>query len=146
MKQLFIIAISIFIAATVMCMTASNFWLLLFGRLLQGIGTGIALPLMFNIVLEQAPYEKMRFIMGIASLVTAIAPEVGPSFDGLIVNALGWRMIFAFLLLVTDNCYMNELDHGILDSLVIIIPSTPPSCSASRSTFAFSIISSMPLE
>lgn len=98
MKQLFIFAISIFIAATVMCMTASNFWLLLLGRLLQGIGTGIALPLMFNIVLEQAPYEKMGFIMGIASLVTAIAPAVGPSFGGLIVNTLGWRMIFAFLL------------------------------------------------
>lgn len=98
MKQLFIFAIIVFIAATVLCMTAPDFSLLLLGRLLQGIGTGIALPLMFNIVLEQAPYDKMGFIMGVASLVTAIAPAVGPSFGGLIVNTLGWRMIFAFLL------------------------------------------------
>ena len=98
MKQLFLFAIIIFIIATVMCMTAPDFWLLLAGRLLQGVGTGIALPLMFNIVLEQAPYEKMGFMMGVASLVTAIAPAVGPSFGGLIVNTLGWRMIFVFLL------------------------------------------------
>ncbi len=71
---------------------------LLLGRLLQGIGAGIALPLMFNIVLEQAPFEKMGFMMGIASLIAAIAPAVGPSFGGLVVNTLGWRMIFAFLL------------------------------------------------
>jgi DHA2 family lincomycin resistance protein-like MFS transporter len=98
MKQQFLSAIGIFLIATIMCMTAPTFPILLAGRLMQGIGTGIALPLMFNIVLEQAPYDKMGFMMGIASLVTAIAPAVGPSFGGLIVSTLGWRMIFAFLL------------------------------------------------
>ena len=98
MKALFIVAISIFIGATVLCMLAPDFGCLLAGRLLQGVGTGIAIPLMFNIVLEQAPYNKMGFMMGIASLVTAEAPAVGPFLGGLIVNTLGWRMIFAFLL------------------------------------------------
>ena len=98
MKQLFLFANIVFIIATVMCMVSPNFMVLLLGRLLQGIGAGIALPLMFNIVLEQAPFEKMGFMMGIASLIAAIAPAVGPSFGGLVVNTLGWRMIFAFLL------------------------------------------------
>ena len=98
MKQLFLFANIVFIIATVMCMISPNFLILLLGRLLQGVGAGIALPLMFNIVLEQAPFEKMGFMMGIASLIAAIAPAVGPSFGGLIVNTLGWRMIFAFLL------------------------------------------------
>ncbi|MCH3959546.1 MAG: MFS transporter [Selenomonas sp.] len=98
MKRLFLFANVVFILATVMCMLAPNFMFLLVGRLLQGVGAGIALPLMFNIVLEQAPFEKMGFMMGIASLIAAIAPAVGPSFGGLVVNTLGWRMIFAFLL------------------------------------------------
>lgn len=98
MKQLFLFAVCTFIIATVLCMIAPSFLLLLIGRLLQGIGAGIALPLMFNIVLEQAPYDRMGFMMGIASLIAAIAPAVGPSFGGLVVNTLGWRMIFAFLL------------------------------------------------
>jgi DHA2 family lincomycin resistance protein-like MFS transporter len=98
MKQLFLFAVSVFILGTVLCMLAPGFLVLLLGRLLEGVGAGIALPLMFNIVLEQTPFDKMGFMMGVASLIAAIAPAVGPSFGGLVVNTLGWRMIFAFLL------------------------------------------------
>ena len=97
-KRLFVTAITLFIIGTVMCAAAPVFALLLLGRLIQGVGTGIALPLMFNIVLEQVPHEKMGLMMGTASLITAIAPAVGPSLGGMIVNTLGWRMIFVALL------------------------------------------------
>lgn len=96
-KQLFLTAIILFMAGTLLCAFAPFFFLLLLGRLVQGIGTGIALPLMFNIVQEQAPLDKMGFLMGIASLITAIAPAVGPFFGGLIIELLGWRMIFIIL-------------------------------------------------
>lgn len=97
-KALFLTANLLFIAGTILCVFAPTFALLLLGRLIQGIGTGIALPLMFNIVLEQAPYDKMGSMIGIASLITAIAPAVGPSLGGMLVNLLGWRMIFVVLL------------------------------------------------
>ena len=97
-KTLFLTANILFIAGTIICASAPVFALLLLGRLIQGVGTGIALPLMFNIVLEQAPYDKMGVMMGTASLITAIAPAVGPSVGGMIVNLLGWRMIFIVLL------------------------------------------------
>lgn len=97
-KSLFVTAICLFIIGTIMAATASVFSLLLAGRLIQGIGTGIALPLMFNIVLEQVPEERLGLMMGIASLITAMAPAVGPSLGGMIVNNFGWRMIFIVLL------------------------------------------------
>lgn len=97
-KQLFVTAITLFLIGTVLAAIAPAFGVLLAGRLIQGVGTGIALPLMFNIVLEQVPYEKMGFMMGVASLITAIAPAVGPSFGGMIVTRFGWRMIFVALL------------------------------------------------
>ena len=97
-KSLFVTAICLFIIGTVMAAAAPVFSLLLAGRLIQGIGTGIALPLMFNIVLEQVPEERLGLMMGIASLITAMAPAVGPSLGGLIVNNFGWRMIFIALL------------------------------------------------
>ena len=74
------------------------FSLLLLGRLIQGVGTGIALPLMFNIVLEQVPAKKLGLMMGIASLITAMAPAVGPSVGGMLVSNFGWRMIFISLI------------------------------------------------
>lgn len=97
-KALFVTAICLFLAGTVMAAVTPVFSLLLAGRLIQGVGTGIALPLMFNIVLEQVPEEKLGLMMGIASLITAMAPAVGPSVGGMIVSNFGWRMIFAALL------------------------------------------------
>ena len=97
-KTLFIAASTIFLTGTVLGSISPNFSILLFGRLLQGMGTGIALPLMFNIVMEQAPKEKIGMMMGAATLVVAMAPAVGPSVGGMIVNDFGWRMIFTFLL------------------------------------------------
>lgn len=97
-KTLFVTAICLFIIGTVMAAVTPVFSLLLAGRLIQGVGTGIALPLMFNIVLEQVPEERLGLMMGIASLITAMAPAVGPSIGGLIVSNFGWRMIFVALL------------------------------------------------
>lgn len=97
-KTLFIAAICCFAAGTIACVVASSFSVLIVGRLIQGVGTGLALPLMFNIVIEQAPFDKMGLMMGIATLITATAPAVGPSVGGLIVSLWGWREIFVVLL------------------------------------------------
>lgn len=98
MKALFVTAVCLFILGTVMAAAAPAFPVLLGGSLIQGVGTGIALPMMFNIVLEQVPEDRLGLMMGIASLITAIAPAVGPSLGGVIVSWFGWRMIFVVLL------------------------------------------------
>lgn len=78
----------------------------LLGRLIQGVGTGIALPLMFNITMEQVPEEKLGVMMGTASLITAMVPAVGPSLGGFIVNHFGWRIVFILLCLhAGSNCF-----------------------------------------
>ena len=97
-KSLFIVANLLFILGVVIDAFSPIFPLLLVGRAIQGIGTGIALPLMFNIILEQVPTSKVGFMMGIGAMITGIAPAIGPTFGGVIVNTLGWRWIFAFLL------------------------------------------------
>lgn len=53
---------------------------------------------MFNIITEQAPREHMGAMMGIGTLVTAMAPAVGPSVGGWLAETFGWRAIFAALL------------------------------------------------
>lgn len=97
-RRLFFCAILLFIFATLLCAIAPNFWTLLGGRLLQGAGTGIALPLMYNIILAQAPKNQLGMYMGIASFVSATAPAVGPVLGGFIVDQFGWRFIFWMLI------------------------------------------------
>ena len=97
-RSLFLAAMALFVAGTVLCAAAPRFDLLIGGRLIQGVGTGIALPLMFNVVLKQAPLDRLGTMMGVATLITAIAPAVGPSLGGYLIGALGWRSIFLILL------------------------------------------------
>lgn len=97
-RALFLTAMSCFIVATALCFWSPAFWVLIAGRMLQGVGSGIALPLMFNIILDEAPRERLGLFMGVGSLITAMAPAVGPVLGGFIVDYFGWRFIFLVLL------------------------------------------------
>jgi MFS family permease len=54
-KRIFLVAIGFYIVGIICGATAQSFPVLLLGRMLEGVGTGMALPLMFNIISEQAP-------------------------------------------------------------------------------------------
>lgn len=125
-RSLFITAITSFLTGTLLAAWSPNFNLLLAGRLFQGIGTGIALPMMFNIILVQVPGERLGFMIGVASLITAMAPAVGPSLGGMIVSYFGWRMIFVsllpFLLLSAILGIKNIRQAGTLEPTNFNIP------------------------
>ncbi|MBA1393660.1 MFS transporter, partial [Lactobacillus sp. XV13L] len=97
-RQLFITAAGFFILGLMIDAVAKSFVVLVIGRIVQGAGAGIAIPLMFNIILERTPLDKIGLLMGIGTMITAVAPALGPTFGGLIVNLLGWRYIFIFML------------------------------------------------
>lgn len=97
-KQLFLIGIGFFTLGIIIDAIAPSFPILLLGRVIQGIGTGIGLPLMFNIILEQVPANKIGMMMGVGTMIPAIAPAIGPTFGGLVVTRLGWRYIFILLI------------------------------------------------
>ncbi|KRM99548.1 drug H+ antiporter-2 family protein [Loigolactobacillus rennini DSM 20253] len=88
-KTLFIAANLLFLLGLIIDALATNFTVLVFGRIAQGLGTGIALPLMFNIIIDWAPQAQKGMLMGIGTLITAIAPALGPTFGGFIVGSLG---------------------------------------------------------
>lgn len=97
LRSLFGCAVALFVVGTLACGFAPSFPVLLAGRLIQGAGTGIAIPLMFSIVVDQVPRDHMGLMMGFASLITALAPAVGPSYGGLVMGIAGWRAVFLAL-------------------------------------------------
>ena len=96
-RKLFLTANLFFLLGVLINCLSSTFFLLLLGRLLQGVGTGIGLPLMFHIILTQVPIKKRGMMMGMGTLTTSIAPAIGPTYGGLISNLLEWRYIYIFL-------------------------------------------------
>ena len=99
-RRLFIIANLAFILGVLTDAFAPSLGVLLVGRVLQGIGTGIALPLMFHIILTKSPSDRRGVMMGIGTMTTSIAPAIGPTYGGVLLNSLGWRAIFWFLIVL----------------------------------------------
>lgn len=97
-RSLFITANLFFLSGVLINCFSPVFSLLLLGRLLQGVGTGIGLPLMFHIILTKAPIEKRGLMMGIGTMTTSIAPAIGPTYGGLLSVLLNWRYIFILLI------------------------------------------------
>ena len=97
-KNLFLTANVLFLLGLIVDAIAPSFVFLLLGRIIQGIATGIALPLMFNIILEQVPKSKIGTMMGVGNLITGAAPALGPTFGGIVINSLGWRWVFYLLI------------------------------------------------
>lgn len=98
MRNLFLCAICLFLVGVALDSVPINFSLLLLGRMLQGAATGIALPLMFNIILTKAPLERRGFMIGIGTLTTSIAPAIGPTYGGMLTSTVGWQYIYVLLL------------------------------------------------
>lgn len=92
-----------------LCALSPNFWVLLGGRLLSSLGAGIATPLMFNLIIELMPKRKWGLFMGIAGLIIAMAPTLGPAFGGLINYYLNWRAIFIISLIFASLLFIVGL-------------------------------------
>lgn len=94
MKTIFLVANLLSILGVLIDFIAPSFSFVVLGRLVQGMGVGFALPLMFNIILEQVPSRKIGLMMGVGTLITAVAPAIGPTVGGLLTSHFGWRSIF----------------------------------------------------
>ncbi len=98
MKTLFITTCVAFLGGTLLCFAAPAFIWVIIGRVIQGAAAGVAVPLTFNIVLEQSPPEHLGFLVGFATMANAMAPAFGPVYGGLVLQYFNWRMIFGFLI------------------------------------------------
>lgn len=98
-RNLWLVSIVFFVIGTLICGFSPNMTLLILGRVLEGISAGIAMPLVFNIVVATVPAAKIGVWMGIASMIISLAPSFGPTYGGALADTFGWRSIFFILLI-----------------------------------------------
>ncbi|TYC47458.1 MFS transporter [Leuconostoc litchii] len=93
-RSQFVVATIISIIGVLINAVSGSFEITLFGRLLQGIGGGVGLPLMYNVIFEQVPEKKRGTMVGLGSLIISFAPAIGPAFGGFLAQNYGWHMVF----------------------------------------------------
>lgn len=99
-RQLVVAAVMFAVIGSLMAALAPNFAVLLAGRFVQALATGIILPLMFSVVMLIFPVQKRGAVMGIVGIILTAGPALGPSIAGLIVSSLSWRYIFWIMVVV----------------------------------------------
>ncbi|MBB6633611.1 DHA2 family efflux MFS transporter permease subunit [Cohnella thailandensis] len=97
-RQMFLSAMILFLVGTVIAAIAPGFELLLTGRIIQALGTGLMLPVMMNTILAIFPPESRGGAMGLIGLVIMFAPAIGPTVSGLIMDSLSWRWLFILVI------------------------------------------------
>ena len=92
-KNVFLLGLGIFTAASAACAVAPSVPTLVGGRALQAVGAAMVFPTSLGLLLPEWPAEKRTTAVGLWSAVSGVAAAAGPPLGGLIVEA-GWRWIF----------------------------------------------------
>ena len=93
-RQIFAASSGFFLAGTVVAALAPSFVVLLIGRVLQAGGTALMIPTLMTVAMTLVPQQRRGTVMGIISVVISVAPALGPTVGGAILNHFTWHVIF----------------------------------------------------
>src|SRR5438874_2291426 len=93
-KRVYLVSLVLFTAGSALCGLASSTNALIVFRVLQGIGGGMILPIGQLMMAEAAGPSRMGRVMSIVAVPAMLAPILGPTIGGLIVDNTSWRWIF----------------------------------------------------
>ncbi|WES64999.1 MDR family MFS transporter [Microbacter sp. GSS18] len=129
-RAMFIAAMSLFSLGTLIALLAPGFEVLLVARVVQASGTAIMMPLLMTTLMELVPPASRGRMMGRVSVVISLAPAIGPTLSGFLLDAVGWRSIFgvvlpiALLALLAGARWvvnLGETTHAPIDVLSVVL-------------------------
>ncbi|WP_251178271.1 MFS transporter [Adlercreutzia agrestimuris] len=92
-RRLFCATAALLVIGSIIGGVATNFIVLLVGRIIQALGTGMLIPIGMNITLEIAPREKLGTYMGIMGAMTTLGPSSSVILAGAILAVADWHML-----------------------------------------------------
>ncbi|MEZ5831364.1 MAG: MFS transporter [Dongiaceae bacterium] len=99
-RKLLLAGLAMFTLASVLCAVAPTLWLLVAGRVMQGLGAAIMMALTMAFVGEIVPKARTGSAMGLLGTMSAVGTALGPSLGGFLIAGFGWRAIFIVMALV----------------------------------------------
>lgn len=116
-RQLFQASMLIFLAGTIVSALATDFPVLLTGRMIQAAGAGIIMPLLMNVILTIFPPQNRGAAMGMVGLAIIFAPAVGPVIAGYVLESYAWETMFygmipfALIVIVCGFVYLRNVSE-----------------------------------
>ncbi len=91
-------AMSLFLLGTALAAVAPVFEVLLGARIIQAAGTAVMMPLLMTTLMRVVPVSDRGRVMGNVTLAISVAPAMGPTVSGVILQLGSWRLLFAVVL------------------------------------------------
>jgi DHA2 family lincomycin resistance protein-like MFS transporter len=129
-RAVFMLAMGLFSGGTALAAVAPGFGLLLVARIIQAGGTAIMLPLLMTTILTLVPVARRGAVMGNVMIAISVAPAMGPTVSGLILEHFSWRFMFVFVLPVALAAFaigakyltnVGETEKTKLDFLSVVL-------------------------
>ncbi|MFC6261727.1 MDR family MFS transporter [Levilactobacillus fujinensis] len=98
LRTIYLAALSFFLVGLVISYTATGFGMIFLGRLVQAIGVGITFPTIQTVLLVTFPADKRGSMMGLGGIVIGLAPALGPTVSGWILDNATWRDLFGVMI------------------------------------------------
>ena len=109
-RRLYVVAMALFLAGSVLCGMARSMLQLILARAVQGAGAGGIMPLAFILIGEMFNMQERARMQGFFSGVWGVSSIVGPLLGGFIVGQLSWPWIF----------YVNVVPGLLAAALVVL--------------------------
>ena len=93
-KQLYIFSLIVFTAGSFLCAASTSINMLIFARIVQAVGGGILMPAMMTMVKRIVPAKKFGAAIGLVGIALLLAPALGPTIGGYLVEYMNWSWIF----------------------------------------------------
>lgn len=110
-RTLYLLALGVFLVGTLIGALAHSFPVLLLSRIIQGASAGMIMPLIQTLMMTLYPPEKRGRAMGLVGLVVALAPAMGPSLSGWIVDQFSWRFLFIILIPAISLVWLMSMKY-----------------------------------
>lgn len=118
-KNFFIICLIIFTLASIACGAATSLGMMIFARIIQGLGGGALMPISQSVLLESFPKEKRGMAMALFGLGVIFAPIIGPTLGGWITDNYSWHWIFyinvpiGVLAVILSNMFVEDPPYAM---------------------------------
>lgn len=128
-KKLFLFTVFLLMIGSLICALAPSFKILLIGRIIQSLGTGMLIPIGMNITLNEVPKDKLGSSMGIMGAMTTLGPSLSIIVSGTILKFSSWHMLFIVFGIMTFLLFLMALiilknneknEDASLDALSVI--------------------------
>jgi EmrB/QacA subfamily drug resistance transporter len=121
-KRLFLLALALFTAGSVLCTLADDISMLVLFRVLQGLGGGMLMPLGMTIMTRAAGPHRIGRVMAVLVIPMLLGPIAGPILGGWLIDTASWEWIFLINL---------PIGLAALAFSAIVLPSDSPEPSES---------------